>query len=159
MSHPIKTVVTFCALAALVATGCSNSPTTAVSTTTSQTQSSAVVETVTATATVTIAAEEERSYIDTFYEAEKPDDNGSFQVCGRHAGRATLITSCEFSIDVSYAQRSTGSLVLHEIESDVTHKLYDMTCAEGYGVVFRDGTDAPAILCRGGNFAEVLVFE
>lgn len=157
MSH-LKTLIAICALAVLTITGCSGSTSSATpSTKTSQASASTVI--VTETVTETAAPEQEESYVKTYYEASEPDDNDDkFEVCGRHAGRATTITSCKFSNAVSNEQRSSGRMVLEQVYSPVTHKPYDMTCAEGFRVVFRDGSDAPAIRCFGGNHAEVLIF-
>lgn len=165
MSYPIKTVVAFCALAALVVAGCSDSPatsTTTASTTTSKTLEPTVTETVVATATVTVTPDAPKPIdapFGTYYQADEPDGVDHFKRCGRYAGVATTLTSCKFSIDISAAYRETRSPVLPDFYSRETHEEYDMTCSGGFKVVFYDGTEAAATRCAGGYKAEVLVFE
>jgi len=85
--------------------------------------------------------------------------DGVFFECpsGRDGVVAGTPTSCAFADNVRVAWRSQpGNPVV--AYSPVTGQYYSMFCGGDTGITFTDGHSADAVICMGGNNAEVVVW-
>lgn len=68
----------------------------------------------------------------------------------------SLVTSCEFALEVRQAYLKTGSDAVY-VKSPVTREYYTMYCSKGYTADFKSGRNREVVVCDERDDAVVIV--